>query len=365
MLLLIGNGVLFIFSTFRPKAFPPGPRGVPVLGNLLQIDRKFPFRTFSTWASEGDENVPLGLKKAAGNLVVLSSPRLVREILEKRGAVYSNRPWQYINKVWVMRDDLRAALIEDSSPWLTRWRKEFAHYFDQAAVARFRPLYEAETARLLVKLVECPTARRQDLEDILVCWILSVPCLSLCGRRPDDMAQYDFNVKKFRQDQEEYMTLLTPGAGDVFPLLRYLPEIFGMAPWKTKARYVREELLKESASFLAAAREQRAALDEGKSVAMESILAKMLREQREQEDYMFTAKDLGMTGVQILSASMNTSLATFSMGLMLLAKYPKIQQRARDEILSVLGGTAPRAVDISKLKYLEAFFHEVILIIKH
>lgn len=353
------NTLLFIRTTLRPKTFPPGPKGVPGLGNLLQIDKSFPFRTYSTWSKDVGEDTPLGVKKAASNVVVLNSGRLVRELFEKRGAVYSDRPWQYINNDWILGDDLRIALFANNSSWLTRWRREFSHIFDVAAITRFRPVYEAETARLLVKLLESPNARRRDLEDILVCWIVSVPCLGLCGRRPDDLGDHDFNVKQFRRDQEQYLSLLTPGAGDVFPLLRYLPEIFGLAAWKKKARYVRHQLLLAGTSFLSAAKEQRAALDEGQSIEWESLLAKILREQRGAKEPMFTEKDMGMTGVQILSAAMNTSLAVFSIGLMIFAKYPALQQRARNEVIEVLGDAPPKATDLTKLKYLEAFYNEV------
>ncbi|KAF9781439.1 cytochrome P450 [Fusarium proliferatum] len=353
------NTLLFIRTTLRPKTFPPGPKGVPGLGNLLQIDKSFPFRTYSTWSKDVGEDTPLGVKKAASNVVVLNSGRLVRELFEKRGAVYSDRPWQYINNDWILGDDLRIALFANNSSWLTRWRREFSHIFDVAAITRFRPVYEAETARLLVKLLESPNARRRDLEDILVCWIVSVPCLGLCGRRPDDLGDHDFNVKQFRRDQEQYLSLLTPGAGDVFPLLRYLPEIFGLAAWKKKARYVRQQLLLAGTSFLSAAKEQRAALDEGQSIEWESLLAKILREQRGAKEPMFTEKDMGMTGVQILSAAMNTSLAVFSIGLMIFAKYPALQQRARNEVIEVLGDAPPKATDLTKLKYLEAFYNEI------
>ncbi|KAI5462036.1 cytochrome P450 [Mariannaea sp. PMI_226] len=275
LVIIFGKIILFILGTLRPKAFPPGPHGVPGLGNLLQIDKSFPFRTYGAWAKDYGNNTPIGVKKAANNVVVLNSGRLIRELFEKRGAVYSDRPWQYINNDWILGDDLRIALFENNSAWLTRWRKGFSHIFNVAAITRFRPVYEAETARLLVKLLESPTARRRDLEDILVCWIVSVPCLGLCGRRPDDLGDLDFNVKQFRYDQEQYLALLTPGAGDIFPLLRYLPEAFGMAKWKSKARY-----------------------------------------------------------------------------------YPKLQKRARDEVLEVLSGEPPKADDLTRLKYLEAFYNE-------
>ena len=88
----------------------------------------------------------------------------------------------------------------------------------------------------------------------------------------------------------------------------------------------------------------------------------MLREQREKKDDMFTVTDLGNTAFHIVSAATNTSLAVFSIMLMILAKYPELQQRVRNEVLEVSGGAVPKATDVPNLKYTEAFWNEVHLL---
>lgn len=42
LLLLAVTFVLLLFPTRRPKNFPPGPRAVPVLGNLLDLNLESP-----------------------------------------------------------------------------------------------------------------------------------------------------------------------------------------------------------------------------------------------------------------------------------------------------------------------------------
>ncbi|KAI0857776.1 cytochrome P450 [Xylaria cubensis] len=357
LLYIVGNVVAFFLKTLRPEAFPPGPRPFPGLGNLLQLNRAFPFLTYGTLAKEYGRDTPLGIKRGAANIVVLNSGRLVNELFEKRGAVYADRPWLFLN-THVFKNDLRPALFYNSSAYHTRWRKEFNNNFGPMAITKLRPVYEAEAARFLVKLIESPTARKEDLEALIVCWMISVPCLGVCGRRPDYMENYGFSIEKFRQCNEDYAALGAPSMRDLIPFLRRLP-FFGMTEWKQRAQSVREGVLNVGTQFLNAAKEQRAALDAGKPIAWESVLARMLREKREKNDEMFTVTDMGNAGFHIVSTATSAPLAYFQNMLMTLAKYPEVQERVRRELLEVSGGGPPKASDVSSWKYTEAFWNEV------
>ncbi|KAI0185481.1 cytochrome P450 [Xylaria flabelliformis] len=249
LLYIVGNVIAFFLKTLRPEAFPPGPRPFPGLGNLLQLNRAFPFLTYGTLAKEYGRDTPLGIKRGAANIVVLNSGRLVNELFEKRGAVYADRPWLFLN-THVFKNDLRPALFYNSSAYHTRWRKEFNNNFGPMAITKLRPVYEAEAARFLVKLIESPTARKEDLEALIVCWMISVPCLGVCGRRPDHMENYGFSIEKFRQCNEDYAALGAPSMRDLIPFLRRLP-FFGMTEWKQRAQSVREGVLNNMLMTLA------------------------------------------------------------------------------------------------------------------
>ncbi|KAF1826658.1 cytochrome P450 [Dissoconium aciculare CBS 342.82] len=353
------NLLAFILATLRPKNFPPGPRGFPGVGNLLQLHRTFPFLTYSSWARRYGNDTPLGIKKGSTNVVVLNSRRVVAELFEQRGALYNDRPWEYMSGTWVHKTDLRAAVFQNSSPWLIRWRREFAHFFGPGALTRHRAVYEAETSRLLVKLKDSPDARRAQLQDILLTWIMSVPCIGVCGKRPDEMDKYGFSIKHFRQCSIDYAALIAPQPFDIFPVLRYLPDSFGMARWKEKARSVRKGVFDCGTQFLSAAGEQREALDAGKTNGSESMLASMLREQRDNKDQTFTTADIGNTAFHVVTAGSGTSLAFMSVVLMILAKYPEVQTRLREEVLRITSNLPPTVSDIADLKYMDAVWNEV------
>ncbi|KAK3371338.1 cytochrome P450 [Lasiosphaeria ovina] len=242
-LLVAGNAVFFLLSyTRRPRDFPPGPLGLPGLGNLFQINKSIPALTYSAWAHKYGQDRPLGVKLGATNIVVLNSARMVRDLFERRGAIYSDRPrpngedekWKF------QTHEVPASLFHDSGPWLTRWRREFNGALGSAAaVARLHPMNDAETARALVALLDAgPTTRRAELEDIILSWVTSVPCIAVCGRRPDAMAHHGFDMDTFRRRTAGYMMLHKPSLMDSIPVLRYLPGRFGMAGWRAKSRAV-------------------------------------------------------------------------------------------------------------------------------
>ncbi|KAL6232006.1 cytochrome P450 [Aspergillus navahoensis] len=368
LLFLIGRTIAFLLNTLRPKSFPPGPRGHIGLGNYLQINKRFPFLSYGAWAQTYGKDTPLGIKRVAYNVVVLNSARLVRELFERRGAIYSDRPWQFMNHTWIYSGDMREAIFENNGAWLTKWRKEFNNHFGPAAITRLRPVYEAETARLLVKLLKLdgPVNERSsnaaaDLEAILLGWLMSVPSLGVCGRRLDTMDDLGLTPERFKECTDEYAAVAAPTIRDLLPVLRYVPEVFGMAGWKKRARAVRRDIMQMGTKFVIAAEQQRAALDTDKSaIGWESMLARMLKEQREKGEDMFTVMDMGNTACHVVAAAMNTSLSVFSIMLLILAKHRDVQDRVRKEVLEVSGGRAPKAANLPSLKYTEAFWNEVI-----
>lgn len=370
-ILVVGN-VVFFLLTRRPRNFPPGPPGLPGLGSMFEINKSIPALTYSTWAHKYGQEKPLGVKLGSTNIVVLNSARMVRDLFERRGAIYSDRPrpngedekWKF------QTHQVPASLFHDSGPWLTRWRREFNGALGSAAaVARLHPMNDAETARALVALLEAgPATRRSDLEDLILNWVTSVPCISVCGRRPDEMADHGFEMNTFRRQTAGYMMLHKPNLMDRIPVLRYLPGKYGMGAWRAKSREVAKDVFEIKDQFLSAAKEHRAALDDadaagkrpsnGAEAYYESLGARMLREQRENRDKDLWT-DLGLTAWNIVAAAMYTSLATFSTMLMIVAKYPEVQQRIREEVLQVSGGGPLKSTDVGRLNYTEAFWHEV------
>lgn len=119
-LLYLGIATLILYIFWRKytrRQFPPGPRGVPLFGNMFQIDQKYPNHTLSEWAREYGDIYSISL--LGQDKVVVSGEDLIREASVTNTDAFSNRPFSLrINDMF-----LNHALTISNSPVSDRWVK--------------------------------------------------------------------------------------------------------------------------------------------------------------------------------------------------------------------------------------------------
>ena len=72
------------------QRLPPGPKGLPLLGNLWDVPAEYPWLTYAQWATTyGDI---LYLDTPGNPTVVLNSTQAAADLFEKRSRNYSDRP---------------------------------------------------------------------------------------------------------------------------------------------------------------------------------------------------------------------------------------------------------------------------------
>lgn len=99
----------------RPAGYPPGPPTLPIIGNLHQIPYRKRHIQFQKWAQEYGPiySLILGTKVT----IVLNSDQTVKDLVDKRGGIYSSRPESYIGQD-VLSGGLRILFmvyVEDNS----------------------------------------------------------------------------------------------------------------------------------------------------------------------------------------------------------------------------------------------------------
>jgi hypothetical protein len=80
----------------RPRNYPPGPSTLPLIGNLHQIPQEKRHLQFEKWAREYGPvySLILGTKV----MIVLNSDVAIKDLIDKRGAIYSSRPEAYMGQ---------------------------------------------------------------------------------------------------------------------------------------------------------------------------------------------------------------------------------------------------------------------------
>ncbi|KAJ7689135.1 hypothetical protein B0H17DRAFT_1135185 [Mycena rosella] len=69
---------------------PPGPRKLPLVGNLLNVPADFEWEKYMEWSKEYNSDI-IHLNLAGQSVIVLSSLEATEALLEKRSALYSDR----------------------------------------------------------------------------------------------------------------------------------------------------------------------------------------------------------------------------------------------------------------------------------
>ncbi|KAH8805047.1 cytochrome P450 [Xylogone sp. PMI_703] len=343
--LLVGIVVIrAILASRRPKGFPPGPPTIPFLGNLSQIPLRKAFLKWDSWTEQYGTIV--GLKFGTQNVVILNHYKHVKELFDKRGALYSSRPENFIGNELICPRNVHILLLPYGEDW-RKQRKVVQALLNLTAVNHMLPVQSAEASQTLMDLCYDPEGYYDHIRRYSTAVILA----TVFGQRG---ARFNSpKVQALYHAQDRFTAILEPGAAppvDAFPFLRYLPDF--MAPWKREARAIRQE---QSSLYFAL-------LNETKSIAQERhsdcFMAKLLAEQ---EKHQLDDEHLAYLGGILMEAGSDTTASTLLNFILALTKYPNVLIQAQKEIDMVCGDKrSPSIEDLDELPYLSACLSEVL-----
>ena len=119
----------------RRPDMPPGPPTIPILGNALQIPasgfyKQYPQRLrvltsrMLTWSRKYGK--VYSLMVGPSTMVILCDRKAVHELVDKKSAIYSDRPSDYVGHLLTQGDHM--ALHQMDKEW-REMRKQIAHHF--------------------------------------------------------------------------------------------------------------------------------------------------------------------------------------------------------------------------------------------
>ncbi|KAF3480833.1 cytochrome P450 2D18 [Arthroderma uncinatum] len=334
------------FPGLRNPRLPPGPPCLPIIGNLHQVPKTGAHLKFTEWAAE--YGPIFSLKVGPSTVVVLSSPYMIKQLVDKQSATYSDRPKFYIADHLVMQGDHLMFMSPD--PRWRRGRKLYHQYFNESMCEKKHVCVQnAEAVQLLRDLYIQPDDFMGHCKRFTNSTIMSL----VTGiRTPTASAPHMRHLYTVLDGLSE---IFEPGASppiDIFPFLAWLPESL-FSNWKSRARGVAQTMDLVYGPLVDRVIRRREKFESGRH---DSYLDMILDQQAKLQ---FTRHEIDiMVGNLLEGGSDTTSTMTIAF-IQAMALYPAAQHEAQREIDVIVGeGRSPDWGDYASLPYVAMVIKE-------
>ncbi|KAM5134183.1 cytochrome P450 2B1-like [Callospermophilus lateralis] len=350
LLLALLTGLFLLLVRGRPKArgrLPPGPRPLPFLGNLLELQRGGLLNSFLRLREKyGDVfTVYLGPKP----VVMLCGTEAIREALVDQAEDFSGRGTLAIIEPIFQGYGVTFA---NGERWKTLRRFSLATMRDFGMGKRSIEERIQEEAQCLVEELRKSKGALLDPTFLFQSITANIICSIVFGER------FDYKDREFLRLLDMFyqsFTLISSFSSQVF---EFFSDVLKHFPGTHRQVY---EYLQEVLTFIGHSVEKhRATLDP--SAPRDFIDTYLLRMDKEKSNLQseFHHKNLTLTLLSLFFAGTETTSTTLRYGFLLMLKYPHVAERVQKEIEQVIGSRRPPALDDrTKMPYTEAVIHEI------
>ncbi|KAK7174285.1 hypothetical protein R3I93_001480 [Phoxinus phoxinus] len=342
--------VIFLFSISSSSQdegkYPPGPKPLPLLGNLHMLDLKKTYMSLWELSKQYGSvyTVHLGPKK----VVILSGYKTIKHALVNLSEEFGDRD---ITPIFHDFNQGYGIVFSNGENWREMRRFALTNLRDFGMGKKRSEEIIIEETQYLKEEFEKFEGKPFDTTLPMAMAVSNVVSAIIYSTR----FEYS-NTKLHHMVKRTYENMKMTGSASV--------QLYNMFPWlrpfvRNQQRIVNNvrETFKQSEEILKGLKKTLNP-QEPRGIADSFLIRQQKDEESGKTDSLYHSMNLQCTINNLFGAGTDTTATTLRWSLLLMAKYPEIQAEVQDEIDREIGGRQPVVEDRKNLPYTDAVIHE-------
>ncbi|XP_071999889.1 cytochrome P450 2K4-like [Engystomops pustulosus] len=344
--------IFFLVNVFsnqkqgKYKNFPPGPKPLPILGNILKLDMSKPHKTLYKLSKEYGPifSVQMGMTK----MVILCGYETIKDALMNHAEVFSDRPH---NPLFSKSIKDHGIVFSNGEKWKVIRRFTISTLRDYGMGKKTIENKITEEAECLVQKWKSYEGKPFGNFTSLSAAVTNIIVAILLNKR---FEYEDPTLLRLMALVSENIRLL---GSPWVRLYNSFPSLMDQLPGPHRTIF---ENLREFQGFIRATFTKfRKELDvNDQRNLVDTFLAKQQEGKTESTQY-FSDENLTVLVGDLFGAGMETTSTTLRWSLLLMIKYPEIQKKVQNEIDKVIGSAQPQMEHRKQMPYTDAVVHEI------
>ncbi|XP_051813857.1 cytochrome P450 2F2-like [Acanthochromis polyacanthus] len=338
---------LLSLKSRRRWSLPPGPPGLPLIGNLLQLDKRAPFTSLLKLSETYGPvmTVYLGPQRA----VFLVGYETVKEALVDRAEDFTGRgPVPFL--IRVTRG--YGLAVSNGERWRQLRRFTLSTLRDFGMGRKGMEEWIQEESQHLVNRIKNTNAAPFDPTFFLSCSASNVICCMVFGQR------FSYDDKDFLDLLHIISEAIRFASSPWGQLYNIFPRLMERLPGRQHKVFADIEKLRQFT--MTKIQEHQDTLDVSSPRDYIDCFLTRLSQEKDIPTTEFHYDNLVSTVLNLYQAGTESSSSTIRYALNLLIKYPKIQETMQQEIDTVVGHKrCPYMEDRKSLPFTDAVIHEI------
>ncbi|KAL1568003.1 cytochrome P450 71AU50-like isoform X1 [Salvia divinorum] len=345
---ILAGSLVSLAARRRKKTgrLPPGPKGIPVLGNLHMLGKN-PHQDLHRIAK--DHGPIMYMRFGFAPIIVVSSPEAAELFLKTHDLVFASRPPLQASKYlsWGNRDLVFGAY----SPYWRDMRKLFTlELLSANKINSFRPMRKEELDLFVESLKEASRIHAAvDLSAKVASLAVQMSCRMVFGKKYDDK---DIDERGFKAVIQEAVKLAAlPNLGEYFPFLGVL-DLQGLTRRMKSLAKVFDKFFEKVMDDHVQAGDN----PEQVKYIVDTMMSIM---QSGECDFQFDRRNIKAIMLNLLIGATDTTSASVEWILTELLRNPTVMKKLQKELEQVVG--LKRMVeesDLDQLEYLDMVLKE-------